>query len=116
MARAVRSANRLSPTGFSSCRARFSFSLMGGSIRFSLLMDASALPLGVRVDGLTKSRCDTHPKNATARFRGQVVAELKAALAAHAKTAYQTPMAALDCSAPRLKRVLASGHWQPFLD
>ena len=46
----------------------------------------------------------------------EVVAELKAALAAHAKTYYQTPMAPLNCSDPRLKRVLASGHWQPFMD
>jgi arylsulfatase I/J len=46
-----------------------------------------------------------------------VVKELAAALAVANATYYQTPMRFLthaDCGTPGLRRVLESGHWQPF--
>jgi hypothetical protein len=61
-------------------------------------------------------RSDPTEEENVAGSNPQVVVELQAALAAHAKTYYQTPMHELDCDDPRLKAVLASGRWQPFAD
>ena len=48
----------------------------------------------------------------------QLLANLSARFDALAKTAYQTPWAkqGMNCSAPRVVRMLASGFWAPYTD
>ena len=61
-------------------------------------------------------RADPSEERDVAAANPLAVAELKAALAAHAKTYYQTPLFPLACNDTRLQAVLKSGRWQPFMD